>query len=68
MFVKPGPGRAVRWPGTLRLLAPEGAEVPETTFWLLCLKHGDVVKAVAPASTPVAASAAATPDKTEVPA
>ncbi|GBQ84097.1 hypothetical protein AA13595_1322 [Gluconacetobacter johannae DSM 13595] len=68
MFVKPGPGRAVRWPGTLRLLAPEGAEVPETTFWLLCLKHGDVVKAVAPGAAAIAAPAPAPPDKTEVPA
>ncbi len=66
MFVKPGPGRAVRWPGTLRLLAPDGAEVPETTFWLLCLARGDIVKTAPPLSAPAVAPAPATPDKAEV--
>ena len=44
MFVKPAEGRAVHWPGTRRLLAAEGAEVPLSTFWLLCLRNGDVVE------------------------
>ncbi len=45
MFVKPAEGRAVRWPGTKRLLAAEGAEVPADSFWLLCRRNGDVVDA-----------------------
>lgn len=49
MFVKPAPGRSVRWPGTLRLLEAEGANVPETDFWLRCLARGDVEKTTPPA-------------------
>ncbi|AQS88269.1 hypothetical protein AA101099_1775 [Neoasaia chiangmaiensis NBRC 101099] len=55
MLVKPALGRAVRWPGTRRLLAESGQDVPETSFWLLALHNGDVekvdpspVKAVSP--------------------
>lgn len=45
MFVKPAPGRTVRWPASLRLLSEEGAEVPSTAFWLRALACGDVQKA-----------------------
>ena len=52
MFVKPAEGRAVHWPLTRRLLAREGAEVPQSPFWLLCLRNGDVVDATAPKAGP----------------
>ncbi|MFT8634754.1 DUF2635 domain-containing protein [Novacetimonas hansenii] len=76
MFVKPTPGRAVRWPGTMRLLKAQGETVPETGFWLLCLHNGDVVKAAppdasaaspSPTPSPIPASggAAATPEPAE---
>ncbi|MFE8872780.1 DUF2635 domain-containing protein [Acetobacter persici] len=42
MQVKPAEGRAVRFPGTLRLLDKAGADVPETAFWLRALSRGDV--------------------------
>ncbi|GAA3684298.1 DUF2635 domain-containing protein [Acetobacter lovaniensis] len=45
MFVKPAPGRTVRWPASLRLLSEQGAEVPSTAFWLRALACGDVQKA-----------------------
>lgn len=48
MFVKPAPGRTVRWPASLRLLSEQGAEVPSTAFWLRALARGDVQK-VSPA-------------------
>jgi len=44
MLVKPADGRALRWPGTRRLLKTEGEDVPETGFWLLALRHGDIVE------------------------
>ncbi len=59
MFVKPAPGRAVCWPGTRRLLSEAGETVPDTTFWLLCERNGDVVKATPPAP---ASAAPATPE------
>lgn len=45
MFVKPAPGRVVRYPGDpSRLLPDEGAEVPDRDFfWRRRLKQGDVV-------------------------
>ncbi|EHM4464141.1 DUF2635 domain-containing protein [Escherichia coli] len=45
MFVKPVPGRRVRYPGDpSRLLPDEGAEVPDRDlFWRRRLKQGDVV-------------------------
>lgn len=49
MLVKPASGRSVRWPGTLRLLDADGANVPETDFWLRCLARGDVKKDSPPA-------------------
>lgn len=42
MQVKPAEGRAVRFPGTLRLLDKAGADVPETPFWIRALSRGDV--------------------------
>jgi hypothetical protein len=59
MFVKPAPFaegdpfdkdtvRVVRDPVTLRALAPEGAEVAESPFWMGRLRDGDVVEADAP--------------------
>lgn len=42
MKVKPAEGRAVRFPGTLRLLEKSGADVPETAFWLRALARKDV--------------------------
>ncbi|HAY0218984.1 TPA: DUF2635 domain-containing protein [Escherichia coli] len=45
MFVKPVPGRRVRYPGDpSRLLPDGGAEVPDRDlFWRRRLKQGDVV-------------------------
>ncbi|GBQ92096.1 hypothetical protein AA23498_1365 [Acetobacter nitrogenifigens DSM 23921 = NBRC 105050] len=43
MFVKPAPGRAVRWPVSMRLLNEAGENVPSSPFWLLALHHKDVV-------------------------
>jgi len=43
MRVKPAKGRAMRWPGTLRLLKYSGEDVPETAFWLRAKAKGDVV-------------------------
>ncbi|GBR21095.1 DUF2635 domain-containing protein [Asaia spathodeae] len=45
MRVKPADGRAMRWPGTLRLLKYSGEDVPETAFWLRAKAKGDVVEA-----------------------
>jgi len=45
MRVKPADGRALRWPGTLRLLKYSGEDVPETAFWLRAKEKGDVVEA-----------------------
>lgn len=44
MFVKPASGRSVRDPKTKRHLPPEGAEVPESIFWVRRLAEGDVVR------------------------
>ncbi len=58
MFVKPGTSRRtgltvkVRVPRTKALLPADGAEVPNTGFWLRRLRDGDVVLADAPAPTP----------------
>lgn len=65
MFVKPGIDKTtgkqliVRIPVTHALLPNEGAEVPETHFWLRRLRDGDVVAASAPvaAKEPAAADA-----------
>jgi len=63
MKVKPAPGRAVRWPGTKRLLSSAGEDVPSTPYWLLLLRNRDIV-AVTPAAAEVAPemSAKAAPD------
>ncbi|GBQ23138.1 hypothetical protein AA12717_1404 [Gluconacetobacter sacchari DSM 12717] len=56
MFVKPAPGRAVRIPGARRLLSEVGETVPDSTFFQLCLRNGDVVEASPPPPLPAAAS------------
>lgn len=45
MFVKPAPGRIVRYPGDpARLLPESGVDVPERDiFWRRRLQQGDVV-------------------------
>lgn len=53
MKVKPvDPNAVIRDPHTLRQLPPEGAEVPENTFWTRRLLAGEVVR-VEESSTPV---------------
>lgn len=54
MFVIPREGFTVRDPVHMRALPPEGAEVPETMYWLQRLRDGDV-------SSPAAAAPAAKP-------
>jgi hypothetical protein len=49
MFVKPHEGYTVRDPITRNPLPPDGAEVPETVYWLQRLRDGDVVAAGAEA-------------------
>ncbi|MDI2091621.1 DUF2635 domain-containing protein [Commensalibacter oyaizuii] len=44
MFVKPAPGRKVRWPGAMRLLSEQGEEVPQDFYWARLLNTGDIVK------------------------
>ena len=49
MFVKPAKeGLHVIDPTTYRVLAPEGGEVPENTYWLRRLHCGDVVESTPP--------------------
>lgn len=43
MFVIPAPGVMVRDPDTKRHLPAEGAEVPETGYWLRRVRDGDVI-------------------------
>ncbi|KXV50232.1 hypothetical protein AD945_02420 [Gluconobacter albidus] len=64
MIVKPADGRAVRWPGSMRLLKSAGERVPETSFWLLALKHGDIEEVKEQAS-PAAPEVAASPETSE---
>lgn len=64
MIVKPAEGRAVRWPGSMRLLKSGGENVPETPFWLLALKHGDIEE-VKEQSSPAAPEPAASPETPE---
>ncbi|KAA8387042.1 DUF2635 domain-containing protein [Acetobacter tropicalis] len=61
MKVKPAEGRAVRFPGTLRLLDKDGAYVPETAFWLRALSRGDVqrIHASIPSTIPARSAASA---------
>ena len=70
MFVKPADGRAVRWPGSMRLLKSDGEKVPETSFWLLALKHGDIeeVKEQASPAAPEMAASPAIPEPEKEPA
>ncbi|BBQ83933.1 DUF2635 domain-containing protein [Kluyvera cryocrescens] len=41
--IKPAPGRTVRDPQTMKLLAVDGETKPQTSFWLRRLKDGDVL-------------------------
>lgn len=41
--IKPAPGRTVRDPQTMKLLAANGEPKPPTSFWLRRLKDGDVL-------------------------
>ncbi|MFT8463135.1 DUF2635 domain-containing protein [Acetobacter persici] len=61
MQVKPAEGRAVRFPGTLRLLDKSGADVPETPFWLRALSRGDV-QSIGPAPDTGQPESAAIPE------
>ncbi|EHR5691828.1 DUF2635 domain-containing protein, partial [Escherichia coli] len=45
IFIKPAPGRLIRDPDTMRLLAQEGEEKPFTPFWCRRLDDGDVIQA-----------------------
>lgn len=40
--LKPAPGRRVRDPITLALLAPEGESKPDNSYWQRKLRDGDV--------------------------
>jgi hypothetical protein len=63
MFVKPAPGRSVRWPASLRLLSEQGGDVPATTFWLRALARGDVQEVSQPVQAAAAAQATAAEQK-----
>lgn len=43
IFVKPKEGLKIKRPDTNRFLAPEGEDVPNSTFWQRRLTDGDVV-------------------------
>ncbi len=43
MFVKPAKGIKVRDPISRMHIPEEGAEVPESSYWIRCLQAGDVV-------------------------
>lgn len=70
MRVKPAEGRAIRDPGTYKLLAKDGAEVQPSQFWTRRLRDGDVVEVKsADASQPAATAPVETPPApTEPPA
>lgn len=45
MFVKPAPGRLVRFPDNPdRVLDDSGDEVPVNSYWSRRVKEGDVIK------------------------
>lgn len=48
MFVKPAAGVMVRDPVSRVHLPVEGREVPESSYWIRCIRSGDVVVAPAP--------------------
>jgi hypothetical protein len=43
-FLIPTPGLVVTDPRTMRLLPPEGAQVPLNSYWLRRLQEGSVVE------------------------
>lgn len=50
MYVRPADGLMVRGPSGDPLPA-EGAQVPRVSWWLQCLRDGDVVAAEPPAAS-----------------
>lgn len=52
MFVKPAAGLTVRDPVSRKALPPDGAEVPNSTYWRRRLAAGDVILVDKPASNP----------------
>lgn len=42
--IKPAPGKAVRDPRTMKLLARDGEKKPRNIYWLRRLKDGDVIE------------------------
>ena len=60
MFVKPVPGRMIRWPRTMTPLREAGEHVPENTYWLRALRDGDVETAEPPQAPAQAGSSAET--------
>jgi hypothetical protein len=53
MKVKPREGLKVLNPDSRLHLPPEGAEVPETSYWLRRLADGDVVLSKEPVVKPI---------------
>lgn len=43
MFIKPAPGRMVRWPMSMRPLLDQGEEVPDDFHWQRLIQTGDVI-------------------------
>ena len=41
MYIIPKPGLRVMWPLSRRPLPPEGADVPENSYWIRRLRDGD---------------------------
>lgn len=41
--IKPAPGKSVRDPRTMRLLAAKGEKKPRNTYWLRRAEAGDVL-------------------------
>lgn len=50
MFVKPTPGRKVRWPNSMRSLSEQGENVPNDLYWNHLIQTGNVVIQDTPAT------------------
>lgn len=50
MFVKPTPGRKVRWPNSMRSLSEQGENVPNDLYWNRLVQTGNVVIQDTPAT------------------
>ncbi|EAO1206235.1 DUF2635 domain-containing protein [Salmonella enterica] len=44
LFLKPAPGKSVRDPRSMKLLADKGERKPRNSYWLRRLGAGDVVE------------------------